>query len=118
MMYNQLAMYSQSLDGIFSALSDPTRRRMLERLARGPRSVGEVAAGFRLSQPALSKHVKVLERSGLVRRTVAGRLHHLELVSAPIESASRWIDRQRRFWENTLTRLDAVLAEEGANDHA
>jgi DNA-binding transcriptional ArsR family regulator len=117
-MYNQMAMYSQSLDGVFSALSDPTRRRMLERLARGSRSVGEVAAGFRLSQPALSKHVKVLERSGLVKRTIAGRVHRLELVAAPIVTASRWIDRQRRFWEHTLARLAAVLVEEGVNDHA
>ena len=110
-------MYPQRLDGVFAALADPTRRRMLERLAKGPRSISDVGVGFAISQPALSKHVKVLERSGLVKRTIAGRTHHLELVPSSMESATRWIERQRRYWEGALSRLETVLGEE-SQDHA
>ena len=110
-----MAMYQAGLDGIFSALSDRTRRRMIERLARGRRSVGEVARGFEISQPALSKHVKVLERSGLVRRNVAGRVHYLELAPSGMRVASTWIERQRKFWNGTLDRLETVLAEEDSS---
>ncbi|HEY4441767.1 MAG TPA: metalloregulator ArsR/SmtB family transcription factor [Candidatus Elarobacter sp.] len=98
---------------MFSALADPTRRRMVERLARGRRSIGEVAAGFEMSQPALSKHVKVLEAAGLVKRTVAGRVHYLDLAPAAMQSAATWLERQRTFWEETLDRLDSVLSEQG-----
>ena len=101
-----------ALNDVFAALADPTRRRMVERLARGRRSVGEVAAGFEMSQPALSKHVKVLEAAGLVTRTVAGRVHYLDLAPGAMRSAATWLDRQRKFWEETLDRLDSVLSEQ------
>ena len=70
---------SAALDSTFSALGDPTRRRMVERLAKGRLSISEVSAGIPMSQPAISKHVKILEQSGLIRRSVEGRVHHLEL---------------------------------------
>ncbi|MBV8749880.1 MAG: winged helix-turn-helix transcriptional regulator [Candidatus Eremiobacteraeota bacterium] len=105
-----------ALSDVFAALADPTRRRMVERLARGRRSVGDVAAGFDMSQPALSKHVKVLEAAGLVKRTVTGRTHYLDLVPVAMRSASTWLDRQQKFWEETLDRLDDVLTEQG--EHA
>ncbi|MBV8724066.1 MAG: winged helix-turn-helix transcriptional regulator [Candidatus Eremiobacteraeota bacterium] len=98
-----------TLDSIFSALGDPTRRRMVERLARGPLSISDVSAGFSISQPAISKHVKILERSGLVRRDVVGREHRLRLSPVAMESASSWIERQRSYWTAALDRLDAYL---------
>ena len=104
-------MYHARLDGVFQALADPTRRRMVERLARGPRSIGDVSSGFAMSQPAISKHVKVLEQSGLVRRSIEGRVHYLELAPAGMRAASSWIERQRRFWNQALDRLDNVLSE-------
>ncbi|MBV9027863.1 MAG: winged helix-turn-helix transcriptional regulator [Candidatus Eremiobacteraeota bacterium] len=97
------------LDSIFSALGDPTRRRMVERLARGPLRISDVAAGFAMSQPAISKHVKILERSGLVRREVVGREHRLRLSPVAMESASSWIERQRGYWTAAFDRLDAYL---------
>jgi DNA-binding transcriptional ArsR family regulator len=98
------------LDGVFGALSDPTRRKMIERLARGPMTVGEMSAGFAISQPGISKHVKVLERAGLLKREIVGREHYCELETKAIEAASSWIDAQRRFWTATLDRLEAYLA--------
>jgi len=111
MIYNRIVMYRAPLDDVFSALADPTRRRMVERLARGRHSVGDVASGFAMSQPALSKHVKVLERCGLIKRAVLGRVHYLELDPRAMRSAATWLDRQRSFWEKTLDRLDTVLSE-------
>lgn len=97
------------LDAVFSALADPTRRRIIERLARKPLTVGEIAAEFTISQPAISKHVRVLESSGLLRREVVGRVHTLNLTPEAMESASAWIERQRRYWTSVLDRLDALL---------
>lgn len=97
------------LDAVFSALADPTRRRILERLARGRMTIGEAAAGFPISQPAISKHVKILEQSGLVRRDVQGRVHHLQLSPDAMETASAWIEKQRRFWNDAFDRLDDFL---------
>jgi DNA-binding transcriptional ArsR family regulator len=104
------SLTSNRLDGVFAALSDPTRRRMIERLARGPMTVGEMAAGFAISQPGISKHVKVLERAGLLKRDIVGREHYCRLEPKSIEAASSWIDAQRRFWTSTLDRLEAYLA--------
>jgi DNA-binding transcriptional ArsR family regulator len=101
---------STRLDGVFAALSDPTRRKMIERLARGPMTVGEMSAGLAISQPGISKHVKVLERAGLLKREIVGREHHCKLETKAIEAASSWIDVQRRFWTGTLERLAAYLA--------
>jgi DNA-binding transcriptional ArsR family regulator len=98
-----------SLDAVFAALADPTRRRILERLARSPLSVGELGAEFPISQPAISKHVRVLESSGLLRREVVGRVHRCTLAPHAMQTASAWIEKQRRFWDTTLDRLGDVL---------
>ncbi len=98
------------LDRVFAALSDPTRRRIVERLAHRPLSVGQIAAEFSISQPAVSKHVRVLEESGLLRREIFGRVHQCTLSPGAMESASKWIDKQRAYWNASLDRLDALLA--------
>jgi DNA-binding transcriptional ArsR family regulator len=102
---------SGRLDGLFSALADPTRRRMIERLSRRPMSVGEMAAGFAISQPGISKHVKVLERAGLLKRDVIGRVHRCRVEPKAMEAVSDWLREQRRFWEATLDRLDVYLTK-------
>lgn len=99
------------LDAVFSALSDPTRRRIVERLARGPLTVGEIASGFAVSQPAISKHVRVLEDSGLLKRRVDGRVHHCTLDPSAMSPAAAWIDKQSRFWNGVLDRLGDVLTD-------
>jgi DNA-binding transcriptional ArsR family regulator len=105
-----------TLDSVFSALGDPTRRQIVERLARGRLSITEVAAGISMSQPAISKHVKILEQSGLIRRKVEGRVHHLELSPKAMEGATLWIERQRKYWNAALDRLDAYLTESAEKD--
>lgn len=102
-------MKQARLDSLFSALGDPTRRLIVERLARGSLTISEASAGIRLSQPAISKHVKVLERSGLVRREVSWRAHRLHLAPGAMQAASSWIAAQQRFWDAALARLDAHL---------
>ena len=99
-----------ALNSVFSALGDPTRRRIVERLARGRLSISEVGDGIAMSQPAISKHVRVLEQSGLVRRNVEGRVHHLELAPQAMDAATSWIQTQRRFWSTAFDRLEAYLA--------
>ena len=98
-----------SLDAVFGALSDPTRRRILERLARQPMTVGEIAAGFSISQPGISKHVRILEDAGLLKREVVGRVHHCRLEPSAMNGASSWLEKQRAFWNATLDRLDTYL---------
>jgi DNA-binding transcriptional ArsR family regulator len=102
------------LDGVFHALSDPTRRQMLHALADGERSVSELAAPFRMSLAGAAKHVKTLERSGLLRRTVKGRTHICRLEPAPLASANAWFRYYTRFWEQSLDALEAALREEDA----
>jgi len=102
---------SGSLDAVFSALGDPTRRKIVERLARGPLSAGEIASGFSVSQPAISRHLRVLEESGLLERHVLGRVHRCTLSPAAMQAASGWIDKQRSFWNAAPDRLDDLLAE-------
>jgi DNA-binding transcriptional ArsR family regulator len=97
------------LDAVFAALSDPTRRRIVERLARGRLTVGEIASEFSVSQPAISKHLKVLERSGLLAREIDGRVHHCSLDPAAMRSASTWLEEQRRYWNAAFDRLDAYF---------
>lgn len=101
---------SSSLDRVFSALADPTRRRIVERLSRRTLTIGEIGEEFPLSQPAISKHVRVLEDAGLLRREIVGRVHRCSLDPGAIDEAQRWIDRQRRYWNAALDRLDAVLS--------
>ena len=97
------------LDAVFAALSDPTRRRIVERLARRPLTVGEIASEFAISQPGISKHVRVLEESGLLTREVDGRFHRCTLAPESMAAASAWIEKQRAFWNGTLDRLDTLL---------
>ena len=100
---------SATLDGVFGALSDPVRRSIVERLTRGELTAGAIAAGFPISQPAVSKHLKVLETCGLVKRTVVGREHHLRLAPRAMHTAATWIDKQRAFWNASFDRLDDLL---------
>lgn len=99
------------LDLVFAALSDPTRRRIVERLARKRLTIGEIAAEFPMSQPAISKHVRVLEHSGLLHREIDGRTHYCTLSPHAMDAASKWMERQRRFWNATLDRLGKVLEQ-------
>jgi DNA-binding transcriptional ArsR family regulator len=101
-----------SLDRIFQALADPTRRAMLRRLAKSEHSIGELAAPLRMTFAAASKHVKVLERAKLVRRRVAGRSHFCRLEPAPLAAADAWLRFYERFWTGQLDALDAALRAE------
>jgi DNA-binding transcriptional ArsR family regulator len=101
----------QLLDRTFAALADPTRRRILEHLARGDRCVTDLARPYRMSLPAVSKHLHVLERAGLVRRRRRGRVHQLKLEAAPMQQAQQWIETYRRFWEESFDRLDTYLQQ-------
>ncbi len=98
------------LSAVFGALADPTRRAILTRLTEGDATVAELAAPFRVSQPAISRHLKVLERAGLIsrHRRATARLSHLE--AAPLREASAWLARYRDCWDETYDRLDALLA--------
>jgi len=100
---------SQRLDTTFAALADPTRRAILARLAAGEASVAELAAPFDMSQPAISKHLKVLERAGLVSRGRDAQRRPRRLEAAPLAEATEWLERYRRFWEGRFQRLDALL---------
>ena len=100
---------SGDLDATFGALADPTRRRILEEVAKGRRRVTDLAAPFAMSLPAVSRHLRVLEDAGLLERSRRGREHHLGLVSAPIRDALRWMEQYRRFWEGSLDALAAYL---------
>ena len=100
------------LDAVFHALADPTRRGMLRALAGGERSVGELAAPFRMSLAGAAKHVKALERSGLLRRTVRGRTHICRLEPAALANANAWFRYYSRFWERSLDALEAALRED------
>jgi DNA-binding transcriptional ArsR family regulator len=100
------------LDAVFSAFADPTRRRIVEKLARGTLTVGEIAAGFSISQPAISKHVKILEESGLLIREVVGRMHHCRLDPKAMRAAATWMERQQHYWSAALDNLDQYLERE------
>src|SRR6059058_2536601 len=99
------------LDTIFAALADPTRRAILARLATGEASVAELAEPFAMSQPAISKHLKVLERAGLISRGREAQRRPRRLEPRPLADATDWIERYRRIWEGNYKRLDAVLQE-------
>jgi DNA-binding transcriptional ArsR family regulator len=102
---------AERLDATFVALSDPTRRAILLRLARGEASVGELAEPFAISQPAISKHLKVLERAGLIRIGQDAQRRPRRLEAQPLEEAGAWIERLRELWEMNFERLDALLEE-------
>jgi DNA-binding transcriptional ArsR family regulator len=112
-MLNRMVQRSQkSLDGVFGALSDPTRRAMLRRLAVRERTIGELAEPFRMSFAAASKHVRVLERAGLLRRKVEGRTHICRIATAPLAAADGWLRYYEKFWRGQLHALEAVLEDE------
>ncbi|MFQ6325495.1 ArsR/SmtB family transcription factor [Nocardia sp. CWNU-33] len=100
------------LDIVFHALADSTRRSMLHSLARRQHSVGELAAPFDISLAAASKHIKVLERAGLVRRTVQGRTHMCRLDARPLELGAEWMRFYERFWNDSLDALETALRQE------
>ncbi|MFL5403682.1 MAG: ArsR/SmtB family transcription factor [Gemmatimonadales bacterium] len=97
------------LDQVYSAIADPTRRGILGILAEGEVNVGSLAERFPISLNGVSKHVKVLERAGLVERTVQGREHRLRLNAEPLREASMWLEHYRTFWETRLAALEAFL---------
>jgi DNA-binding transcriptional ArsR family regulator len=99
------------LDATFAALADPTRRAILARLAAGDASVGELTQPFDISQAAVSKHLKVLERAGLISRSVDAQRRPRRLQAKPLAEANEWLERYRRYWEGNYERLDAVLDE-------
>lgn len=100
---------TDGLSLVFAALADPTRREILSRLAQGPATVGEVAEPFDMSAPAISQHLKVLERAGLVTRTVKAQWRTLSLEAQPLSEAAAWVDEQRRDWNLRLDALETHL---------
>ncbi|MEO8635516.1 MAG: metalloregulator ArsR/SmtB family transcription factor [Gemmatimonadales bacterium] len=104
-------MTSARLDATFAALADPTRRAILARLASGQASVTELAKPFAMSQPAISKHLKVLERAGLISRRLDAQRRPRRLEGKPLAEANAWLERYRRIWEGNFHRLDLLLTE-------
>ena len=102
---------SDRLDATFAALADPTRRAILARLSSGEASVNELAKPFAMSQPAISKHLKVLERAGLISRGRDAQRRPCRIVGKALADASGWLEEYRRFWEDRYQRLDALLDE-------
>jgi DNA-binding transcriptional ArsR family regulator len=104
------------LDATFAALADPTRRAILSRLASGEASVTELAEPFAMSQPAISKHLKVLERAGLISRGRDAQRRPCRLEARPLAEATEWLERYRQFWDASFQNLDALLDEMKANE--
>ena len=102
---------SRRLDATFAALADPTRRAILKRLASGEASVTDLARPFSMSQPAISKHLKVLERAGLISHGRAAQRRPRRLEGRRLEEASRWLEQYRQVWEGNFERLDSLLEE-------
>ncbi len=102
---------SEQLDATFIALADPTRRAILARLVEGEASVAELAKPFAMSQPAISKHLKMLERAGLISRGRDAQRRPCRIEAAPLFAANAWIETYRKLWESSFTRLDGLLAE-------
>jgi DNA-binding transcriptional ArsR family regulator len=111
-------MATDRLSVIFSALADPTRRAILARLSEGDATVSELAEPFSISLPAISRHLKVLEAAGLIRRSKSAQWRSSSLEAAPLREATEWMERYRQFWDESLDRLDAHLKrmQEQRND--
>ncbi|SDQ19045.1 Helix-turn-helix domain-containing protein [Pseudovibrio sp. Tun.PSC04-5.I4] len=101
----------ENLDAVFAALADPTRRAILTRLANGEASVNELAEPFQMSQPAVSKHLKVLERAGLVERNVDKQRRPARLKAAPLQAAVQWLEEFSKFWSSSFDQLDDLLED-------
>lgn len=112
-------MAMQQLDLVFGALADPTRRAILARLAEGEATVNQLVTPFRLSQPTISKHLKVLEHAGLVSRGREAQFRPVRLEAAPLAAAEQWIGDYRRFWEASFDRLETLVQDmkRKENDH-
>jgi DNA-binding transcriptional ArsR family regulator len=107
---NQMVKHNaKTLDRTFAALADPTRRRILAHLARGDKCVTHLAKPHAMSLPAVSKHLRVLEKAGLLRRRRYGRVHEMQLEAGPLKQAAQWVEEYRKFWEGSLDRLAAYL---------
>lgn len=109
--YLQTPHPPQNLDAIFAALADPTRRAILSRLASGEASVNQLAAPFEMSQPAVSKHLKVLERAGLIERDIDKQRRPARLKAEPMAAAVRWLEKFHEFWSSSFDQLDGLLKE-------
>jgi DNA-binding transcriptional ArsR family regulator len=109
---NMVELHTAQLDSVFHALGDATRRRMLDDLAAGERTVGQLAEPFSMSLAAASKHIKALESAGLIRREVRGRTHICRLEPGPLASAHEWLRFYERFWAGRLDRLEDLLRKE------
>ncbi|WP_411822396.1 ArsR/SmtB family transcription factor [Leptospira sp. 'Mane'] len=108
---SQVATTSDRLDATFAALSDPTRRAILIRLAKGEASVTDLAKPFSMSQPAISKHLRVLERAGLISRGRSAQRRPRRIVAEPLGEASGWLENYRKIWEGNFQKLDLLLEE-------
>jgi len=109
-LFNQMVKYSPTaLNRTFAALADPTRRRILAQLAQGDRCVTRLARRHAMSLPAVSKHLRVLEKAGLLRRRRYGRVHEMQLEAKPLKQAAQWVEEYRKFWEGSLDRLADYL---------
>jgi DNA-binding transcriptional ArsR family regulator len=104
-----MVKYCPSLNRTFAALADPTRRRILADLARGEQCVTRLARPYAMSLPAISKHLRVLENAGLLRRRRYGRVHEMQLEAKPLKAAAQWVEEYRKFWERSLDRLAEYL---------
>jgi DNA-binding transcriptional ArsR family regulator len=101
----------QNLDAVFAALADPTRRAILSRLATGEASVNEIAAPFEMSQPAVSKHLKVLELAGLIERDIDKQRRPARLKAEPMAAAVSWLEEFKKFWSSSFDQLDGLLED-------
>jgi DNA-binding transcriptional ArsR family regulator len=106
---------TNQLDEVFNALCDPTRRAILARLTDADARVTDIAGDFPISLNSISKHIRMLERAGLLRRSVVGRDHVLSLNAGPLADAQAWIEKYRRFWEGRLAALDAFVTRKNRN---
>src|SRR6266403_2085931 len=105
---------SSTLNRTFAALADPTRRQILAHLARGDKCITHLARPHDMSLPAVSKHLRVLEKAGLLRRRRDGRVHEMQLNAKPLKQAAQWVEEYRKFWEGSLDRLAAYLQKTNA----
>ncbi len=113
LLLNQMVKYSsRTLNRTFAALADPTRRRILAHLARGDKCVTHLAKPHAMSLPAVSKHLRVLEKAGLLRRRRYGRVHEMRLDAKPLRQAAQWVEEYRKFWQGSLDRLAEYLESE------
>ncbi len=117
-MLNAMVKYDESLNTVFSALSDPTRRAILTRLSSGEHTVSEIAEPFaaQMSLPAISKHLRILQESGLVQRRKEGRTHYISLVAEPMQTASEWLQNYQQFWETSFDALAQLVETEESSD--